>query len=167
MTQWALRAFPLCASLPPFNLVKRIYLIVLMVALGGCATTSTDPRLKLVRNTFKKPSHVWDGNKDARLPSPPRLTKDQNPIYPKELKGSGVSGYGLVRYVIEQDGSTGFVVCTEATNRYFAVEVVNAVRGWEYVPSELDGLPVAVLARTRFAFFSDGRVRKTTNENTR
>jgi TonB family protein len=74
----------------------------------------------------------------------PRKIVNVPPVYPPEAKAAGIQGVVILEAVISADGKVqdvrvlrGQAILTEPA--------IAAVRQWEYTPSSLNGVPVAVI----------------------
>lgn len=85
---------------------------------------------------------------------PPVQTKKVNPVYPQAAQLERVTGVVILEVIIGTDGKVreGRVLRSVAFLDEAAIE---AVRQWEYTPTELDGKPVAVVMTVTVNFNMD------------
>ena len=85
---------------------------------------------------------------------PPVQTKKVNPVYPQAAQLERVAGFVILEVIIGTDGKVreGRVLRSVAFLDEAAIE---AVRQWEYTPTELDGKPVAVVMTVTVTFNMD------------
>jgi TonB family protein len=85
---------------------------------------------------------------------PPVQTKKVNPVYPQAAQLERVAGLVVLEVIIGTDGKVrdGRVMRSVAFLDEAAIE---AVRQWEYTPTELDGKPVPVVMTVTVSFNMD------------
>ncbi len=75
------------------------------------------------------------------------------PQYPREALIEGISGYVLVEFTIEPDGTVSDPKVLESEpNRIFDRNAVRAIYKWKFKPRIVDGKPVARRATQRLDF---------------
>lgn len=84
------------------------------------------------------------------------LIRSAPPQYPPTAKAAGITGVVLLRVTIGTDGSVQDVQVISG-NPLLAKAAVDAVRGWVYRPTLVNGRPTQVETEARFNFTLDGR----------
>jgi TonB family protein len=74
------------------------------------------------------------------------------PVYPRARAVAGEAGTAEVEFVIGDDGRTGFVNISSASQPEFGQALQAAVETWEFRPAARNGERVAVTLRVRQAF---------------
>ena len=76
-----------------------------------------------------------------------------DPQWPREALLDGISGYVILEFTIEADGSVSDAVVVESEpRRLFDRNAVRAIYKWKFKPRVVDGRPVARRASTRIDF---------------
>ena len=76
-----------------------------------------------------------------------------DPLWPREALLDGISGYVILEFTIEADGSVSDAVVVESEpRRLFDRNAVRAIYKWKFKPRVVDGRPVARRASTRIDF---------------
>lgn len=76
-----------------------------------------------------------------------------DPQWPREALLDGISGYVILEFTIEADGSVSDAEVVEAQpRRLFERNAVRALYKWKFKPRVVDGRPVARRASTRIDF---------------
>ena len=84
---------------------------------------------------------------------PPRKLKDVKPIYPESMQEAGVEGKVSIDAVIGRDGSvTAARVTSGEVHPDLAAAALDAVRGWKFEPTLLNGGPVEVVMTVSVSF---------------
>ena len=84
---------------------------------------------------------------------PPRKTKDVKPVYPASMRDAGREGVVPIEATVGTDGKVvNARLLTADVHPDFAVAAIDAVRGWEFTPTLLNGKPVNVLMNVSVTF---------------
>lgn len=76
-----------------------------------------------------------------------------DPQWPREALLDGISGYVILEFTIEADGSVSDAVVVESEpRRLFDRNAIRALYKWKFKPRVVDGKPVARRASTRIDF---------------
>lgn len=76
-----------------------------------------------------------------------------DPQWPREALLDGISGYVILEFTIEADGSVSDAVVIESEpRRLFDRNAIRALYKWKFKPRVVDGRPVARRASTRIDF---------------
>jgi protein TonB len=76
-----------------------------------------------------------------------------DPQWPRQALLDGISGYVILEFTIEADGSVSDAVVVESEpRRLFDRNAVRAIYKWKFKPRVVDGKPVARRASTRIDF---------------
>ena len=76
-----------------------------------------------------------------------------DPQWPREALIDGISGYVILEFTIEADGSVSDAVVVESQpRRLFDRNAIRAIYKWKFKPRVVDGRPVARRASTRIDF---------------
>ena len=86
---------------------------------------------------------------------PPVPVSQAAPVYPFELKNSGITGYVVFTYVVGLTGDVEELSVVEASHPEFSKAVTEAVRKWKFMPGTVGGTPVRVKSRQRIMFEMD------------
>ena len=115
-------------------------------AVGGTPTpTALLPRLPASRQPLRV-----GGNIKA-----PQKTVNVNPAYPADAVAQGVSGIVILECTIGSDGQVTEVRPLRSPNDSLTRAASDAVRGWEFTPTLLNGTPVPVIMTATFNFRLD------------
>ncbi len=136
--------------------MKRIALTILALFLYGCSTTENiktqvDLDLRPYESVFIPPSYLFTPPKGKQATAP-RVIRITDPIYPAELAKTKMTGFAVVSFVIEPDGTPSHIVAIEATNKYFAQAAEQTISQWRYKPATWNGVAVAVKGRQPINF---------------
>jgi TonB family protein len=94
---------------------------------------------------------------DTRRPLQIVQTFEAN--YPPSLLMEGVSsGEVWVMITVDETGKLTDTLVTRYTHPGFVREAMRGLRSWDYVPAQLDGVPVSVRTEVRMYFESTGQV---------
>jgi len=84
---------------------------------------------------------------------PPKKTKDVKPVYPASMRDAGREGVVPIEATIDTNGKvTNARLLTADVHPDFAVAALEAVRGWEFTPTLLNGKPVNVVMNVSLTF---------------
>jgi len=78
----------------------------------------------------------------ADLSQPPIATSTPNPLYPFELRRSGVEGKAVVDFIVDEHGTVLRPYALEGTQADFGRAAVEGVRRWHFRPGIKDGQAV-------------------------
>jgi TonB family protein len=73
---------------------------------------------------------------------PPRVVRQEPPIYPYGLRKSGIVGEVLVGFVVDSKGNVVNAIAVRSNSPAFNEAAVEAVRKWKFEPAIVDGRPV-------------------------
>lgn len=124
---------------------------------GGDPTATQDPAPPLARGGGPPVSDLAAAAGAVRIGGrikPPMQTKKVNPVYPLAAQLERVAGMVILEVIIGTDGKVrdGKVMRSVAFLDEAAIE---AVRQWEYTPTELDGKLVPVVMTVTVSFNMD------------
>lgn len=74
----------------------------------------------------------------------PKLIKEVEPIYPKELVNSGNRGRVELRVIIDKQGNVLTPRVWEATHPAFEKPAIDAILKWKFAPAMAKGRPIAI-----------------------
>jgi periplasmic protein TonB len=83
---------------------------------------------------------------------PPRKIVHVNPVYPAELAAQGVSGVVILQAVIGPDGYVRDITTLRSPHEGLTLAATGAFNGWQFTPTLLNGVPVAVRMTGTFHF---------------
>ena len=83
---------------------------------------------------------------------PPRKVKNVNPIYPSDAAAQGIGGVVILRATIDIDGTVRDVQTLRSVNDSLTYSAANAMNGWEFTPTLLNGVAVPVRMTATFNF---------------
>ena len=87
----------------------------------------------------------------------PRKVRDVRPTYPAAMRAAGLTGVVPVEAIIGVDGTvTSVRVLSAQVHPDFAIAAVDAVRGWRFTPTLLNGEPVEVVMTVSVGFDLEG-----------
>ena len=75
---------------------------------------------------------------------PPTKVRDVDPIYPPEAREAGVEGIVILELIVGQTGDVSEVTVLRPVPMLDAA-AIDAVKQWQYVPTLLNGEPVALV----------------------
>jgi TonB family protein len=75
-----------------------------------------------------------------------------NPIYPADAAAQGLSGVVILRATIAPDGSVRDIETLRSPNESLTLSATNALYGWQFSPTLLNGEPVAARMTATFNF---------------
>ena len=90
----------------------------------------------------------WIGD----LTNPPHPVSRRQPVYPADLRRSGIEGTVVVMFVVRSDGTVSNIEIEKATHREFGESVKRSVRKWYFEPGEKDGRAVHTRVRQAIPF---------------
>jgi TonB family protein len=152
----SLGAVPYTVVIEMKNIPVALAVVASLFAFGCSgprfSATPPDDADVAVKQTLKFPEGLWEPSGAEETFQAPILFKVWRPVHPVQLNGTGVSGYAIIVYVIDENGETTNVLVREASNRYFAHAARAAVQVWKYRPAFVNGKPVAMKAEQKFQF---------------
>ena len=83
---------------------------------------------------------------------PPRKVVHVSPVYPADAAAQGISGVVVLRAIISVDGTVRDVTSLRSANDSLAQAASNALVGWEFTPTLLNGVPVQTRMTATFQF---------------
>lgn len=83
---------------------------------------------------------------------PPRKVASVSPIYPADAVSQGIGGVVILKATIAIDGSVRDVTMLRSPNESLTQAATNAIVGWEFTPTLLNGTPVATRMTAVFNF---------------
>jgi TonB family protein len=89
--------------------------------------------------------------------TPPRKTKDVKPIYPAEALSKKIGGIVIMEATIGEDGKVMNVRVTRSEPGLDEA-AMQAVRGWEFTPTLVDGVPTPLLMSVTVNFAMSGQL---------
>lgn len=95
------------------------------------------------------------GSPTATLPgriAPPKKTRDVKPRFPSEALKSGTSGLVIVESIISTTGCVQFMQVMRSPDARLSIASLEAIGGWRFEPSMLDGVPRTVLFSTTLTY---------------
>ncbi len=75
---------------------------------------------------------------------PPQVLQQTSPVYPQQLRRSGLEGRVNLRFTVGTDGHTHDVRVASSTKPEFEAPATEAVKTWMFKPGQLAGHPVNV-----------------------
>ncbi len=78
----------------------------------------------------------------AALDQAPVPTFQPQPIYPYDLRRSGINGSVVIEFVATADGNVANARAVRSTHQRFEEAALQAVRRWRFKPGTKDGVPV-------------------------
>jgi TonB family protein len=75
---------------------------------------------------------------------PPTKTRNVNPVYPQEAQNAGVQGIVIIEALVNAEGNVEDARILQSIPM-LDESALEAVRQWQYVPTLMNGAPVAVL----------------------
>jgi TonB family protein len=99
--------------------------------------------------------------------TPPRVVKQEAPIYPRAMRSSRIKGEVLVAFVVDTKGNVVNPVVARSNNTAFDEPAIEAVLKWKFEPAVVDGQPVNTRIFVPIIFdFSDGSGREAVTVDT-
>jgi TonB family protein len=81
----------------------------------------------------------------------PRKLKDVRPVYPAEARAARIQGAVVIECIINEEGRVSDATILRSVPALDRA-ALDAVRQWEYAPTVIDGVPVAVNTTVSVAF---------------
>lgn len=88
----------------------------------------------------------------AALDQVPVLTFQPQPIYPYDLRRSGVNGQVLIEFVVTPAGETIHLQVIRSSHQRFEDAALQALRRWRFRPGTKDGVAVSTRMQQLFSF---------------
>jgi protein TonB len=92
---------------------------------------------------------IFDINDLEKKPQPRRQLP---PRYPAKAKASGLEGFALAEFIVDQNGDVESVVIKDSSNSIFEAPTVDAIRNWVFTPGEKDGRKVRTRVRVKIPY---------------
>jgi|GEM_PF-1758221 len=89
------------------------------------------------------------------LDKKPTAISREAPVYPRNLRGRGISGQAVVRFTINERGRVENPEIVSSTNSGFDRAALDCVKKWRFTPGEKAGKPVEVSTRVSIVFNLD------------
>jgi TonB family protein len=121
--------------------MRAIATVLLAAGLAMGSATAQQPATPVSRTTGLTP--------DGCVPA--KLVKSVPPVYPQDLKGSGVGGAVTVQGTIGTDGKMKDVAAVSGPDK-LRQPAVDAVSQWLFEPSTKDGTPVEMKTNLTVTF---------------
>jgi len=122
----------------------------LLAALAGCAATPTRVATIEAASTPALAANA-DGNNTRPVP-----VRTVQPLYPFEMRRSGVSGVVNLSCLIDETGKVQDPKVESASDGAFRAPALEAIKKWTFRPALRDGVPVAQRVKIPFNFtFTD------------
>jgi TonB family protein len=87
---------------------------------------------------------------------PPRIISRRPPIYPFQMRQSGIRGEVLIEFLVDIEGRVRNPKIVKMLNPAFNAAALDAVRGWRFEPARVNGVPVNTVTQCSIAFTLDG-----------
>jgi protein TonB len=88
----------------------------------------------------------------AALDQAPVITFQPQPIYPYDLRRTGMSGSVLIQFVVTAEGTVTNARAIRSTHQRFEEAALQAVRRWRGRPGIKDGVPVNAVMQVPITF---------------
>jgi TonB family protein len=99
--------------------------------------------------------------------TPPRVVKQEPPIYPRAMRSSRIKGEVLLAFVVDDKGNVVNPVVVRSNNTAFDEAAIEAVLKWKFEPAVVEGHPVNTRMAVPIIFdFSDGSAREAVTVDT-
>lgn len=133
--------------------VSNVCVIALLTTLAGCAHSP-----KRYAGAALTPIPASDIPADVTAPMPIRTVA---PVYPYEMRRSGIQGWVEVLCLIDENGEVQNTSFLSATNEEFALSAVAATEKWSFAPGTYRGtrIPFRVVIPFNFEFSPEERTR--------
>jgi TonB family protein len=86
---------------------------------------------------------------------PPRVTYQEAPVYPVEMKSEGLRGDVTVRFVVDREGRVRNPFVLSSTNPGLDQAAIDGVLKWRFEPGLKNGVPVNVRMQVPIVFQMD------------
>lgn len=91
--------------------------------------------------------------KDLPKPdTPPRVLKQEPPVYPYSLRAAGVTGNVTLDFIVDSDGNIAEVHVARSNNPFFERPAIDSLMKWKFEPAKKAGRPVKARARIDVSF---------------
>lgn len=88
----------------------------------------------------------------AMPPTAPIPVTQSAPVYPIDLKFQGITGYAIVRFIVEKDGSVSGVSVVRQKLPQFGKAAIETVKKWTYEPATKFGQAVRMSSQVTLYF---------------
>ena len=92
---------------------------------------------------------IFDINDLEKKPQPRRQLP---PRYPAKAKASGIEGYAIAEFIVDQNGNVESVFIKESSHSLFEAPTIDAIRNWIFTPGEKNGKKVRTRVRVKIPF---------------
>ena len=92
---------------------------------------------------------IFDINDLEKKPQPRRQLP---PRYPSKAKASGIEGFVLAEFIVDQNGEVESVVVKDSSHSLFEAPTIDAIRNWVFTPGEKDGRKVRTRVRVKIPY---------------
>lgn len=135
---------------------------VLFVVLT-CNTRASDDSVLILNSDGSFKSQPEDGvisesQKPSGLDRLPRLLERIEPVYPKKLRGEGVSGEVVVHFILDERGRVTKAETQSATDPRLNLLAVRTIKKWKFEPGIRNGRPVKTHLQVPINFSLGSRV---------
>ncbi|MBL9213032.1 MAG: TonB family protein [Opitutaceae bacterium] len=96
------------------------------------------------------------GEPEGKVTQPPRATFQARPIYPREMRMSGMRGEVVVDFTVDIEGRVRNAYAIRSLNPSFDDPAIEAVRRWRFEPGRAGDRPVNVHMQVPIVFALDG-----------
>ncbi len=87
---------------------------------------------------------------------PPRVTYQEAPVYPREMRRKGLRGLVEIGFVVDSKGQVRDPIVISSTNPGLNQSAIDAVLKWRFEPGLRQGVPVNVRMEVPISFQLDG-----------
>jgi len=88
----------------------------------------------------------------ADLEDKPQPKRQGSPRYPSTARRSGLEGYAIAEFIIDENGNVASVEITKSSDPVFEQPTIEAIRGWKFSPGQKDGRPVKTRSRVKMPY---------------
>ncbi len=94
--------------------------------------------------------------------TPPKVLKQQEPIYPYSMARAGLTGQVVVDFIVDTNGDVQNPFVFSSNNPWFERPALDAILKWKFKPALMDGRIVNTRARQQIVFDLDSAGTKAT-----
>jgi protein TonB len=136
--------------------VLSVPLVSMLLALSGCASAgnSSMPLRPVENQMAPRSAGVYDL---SQVNQAPVARFQSRPNYPFELRRAGVSGEGVVSFIVDVDGTVRNAEIVRATDIRFGEAAAAAIVQWKFRPAQVNGAPVACYMTVPIVFTLNGQ----------
>ncbi|MDP3070650.1 MAG: TonB family protein [Opitutaceae bacterium] len=117
----------------------------------GGAAVAAELRTAFVVVTGSEEVGVGAGTK-----MPPRAITQARPVYPREMRASGLRGEVVVDFIVDIEGRVRNAYAARSLNPAFDDPAIEAVRQWKFEPARVGNRPVSMHMQVPIIFTLDG-----------